>query len=130
MKRHILPQIPLLICLLITFNTIKSYGQEFEKRTVFVKKIDAKIQLDGVLNEPIWDEAEKAEDFWQIFPTDSLRATNKTVVNLIYFQQSFIIKPTSRLKTCFATFNNFVFYVFCLKSRFLSLIRECIAEKS
>ena len=96
MKRHILPQIPLLICLLITFNTIKSYGQEFEKRTVFVKKIDAKIQLDGVLNEPIWDEAEKADDFWQIFPTDSLRATNKTVVKLLYDDAFLYVSATAK----------------------------------
>ena len=84
MKLFILPQILLLICLAVTFNPIKSYGQEFEKRTVFVKKIDEKIQLDGVLSEPIWEVAEKADDFWQIFPTDSLRSTNETVVRLLY----------------------------------------------
>lgn len=55
-----------------------------EERSVFVKKIDKSIQIDGVLDEAIWSEAESANDFWQIFPLDSVKANVKTSVKVLY----------------------------------------------
>ncbi|MGB1831359.1 MAG: DUF5916 domain-containing protein [Flavobacteriaceae bacterium] len=60
------------------------YSQQAEKRSLFVKKIDANIQLDGSLDEAVWKEADTATNFWQMFPTDSLRSTNQTEVKLLY----------------------------------------------
>ena len=73
-----------IIFLLIVTNPFEGYGQLSEQRSVFVKKIEGGIELDGVLDEAVWNEADKATDFWQMFPTDSLRSTNETEVKLLY----------------------------------------------
>ena len=83
MKFSIYLKNTVLITLLFALNSIKSNGQTEKKRSVFVKKIDQNILLDGVLDEDIWDQAEIVTDFWQNFPTDSLRSTNKTIVKLL-----------------------------------------------
>jgi len=84
MKFYISPAIILFLSIIIGINPLSSSAQELEKRSVFVKKISDKIQLDGILDEVIWDQAEIATDFWQMFPTDSLRSTNTTTVKLLY----------------------------------------------
>jgi hypothetical protein len=84
MKFYISPAIILFLSIIIGINPLSSSAQELEKRSVFVKKISGKIQLDGILDEVIWDQAEIATDFWQMFPTDSLRSTNSTTVKLLY----------------------------------------------
>jgi len=84
MKFYISPAIILFLSIVIGINPLSSSAQELEKRSVFVKKISDKIQLDGILDEVIWDQAEIATDFWQMFPTDSLRSTNTTTVKLLY----------------------------------------------
>tara|TARA_B110000977_G_C10731706_1_gene359309 strand:+ start:54 stop:293 length:240 start_codon:yes stop_codon:yes gene_type:complete len=43
------------------------------ERSVLVKKIDQEIVLDGKLNEVFWQTANSADNFWQLFPTDSLK---------------------------------------------------------
>jgi len=84
MKFYISPAIILFLSIIIGINPLSSSAQELEKRSVFVKKISDKIQLDGILDEVIWDQAEIATDFWQMFPTDSLRSTNSTTVKLLF----------------------------------------------
>ena len=65
-------------------NPLITKSQQTETRSFIVKKIDQKIQLDGSLNEAVWSEAESATNFWQMFPTDSLRSINETQVKLLY----------------------------------------------
>ncbi|MGB1113833.1 MAG: DUF5916 domain-containing protein [Flavobacteriaceae bacterium] len=73
-----------LLILFLYLNSLFGYSQQAEKRSLFVKKIDANIQLDGSLDEAVWKEADTATNFWQMFPTDSLRSTNQTEVKLLY----------------------------------------------
>ncbi len=73
-----------LLILFLYLNSLLGYSQQAEKRSLFVKKIDANIQLDGSLDEAVWKEADTATNFWQMFPTDSLRSTNQTEVKLLY----------------------------------------------
>ena len=40
--------------------------------------------LDGKLNEAFWQTANSADNFWQLFPTDSLKSTNETIVKIVY----------------------------------------------
>ena len=68
---------------LFLFSFFYSYSQN-EKRSVTVKKINEEIILDGILNEKVWEIADKADDFWQQFPSDSVKATDKTEVKLLY----------------------------------------------
>jgi hypothetical protein len=84
MNFRTLPQLIYWVLLGGMLNSGDVLGQQQEKRSLFVKKIDQKIELDGALNEAVWGEAEVATDFWQMFPTDSLRSTNKTEVKLLY----------------------------------------------
>ena len=84
MKCSISLKTTILVMLVIVLNLFKSYSQTQEKRSIFVKKIDQNVILDGILDEAPWDQAEIATDFWQIFPTDSLRSSNETIVKLLY----------------------------------------------
>ena len=54
------------------------------KRSLLVKKVEEKIILDGKLSEDIWLKANSAENFWQLFPTDSLKSINKTSVKILF----------------------------------------------
>ena len=72
-----------LLLSLFLFSFFYSYSQN-EKRSVTVKKINEEIILDGILNEKVWEIADKADDFWQQFPSDSVKATDKTEVKLLY----------------------------------------------
>ena len=54
------------------------------KRSLLVKKVKEKIILDGKLSEDIWLKANSAENFWQLFPTDSLKSINKTSVKILF----------------------------------------------
>ena len=60
-----------------------TWSQSSEK-TVFVKKIAQEIHLDGELNEAFWQEANYEDNFWQLFPTDSIKSINNTRVKLVY----------------------------------------------
>lgn len=71
------------LVLVLLFFVFEALAQE-EKRTVTVKKISQPIVLDGVLDEEVWSKADRANDFWQQFPTDSLKAQDKTEVKLLY----------------------------------------------
>ena len=84
MKLSVFLQFVFLLTALVVINPLDSYGQQSEQRSLFVKKIEEKIKLDGVLDEAVWNEADIATDFWQMFPTDSLRSTNETEVKLLY----------------------------------------------
>ncbi|MGA1150666.1 MAG: DUF5916 domain-containing protein, partial [Flavobacteriaceae bacterium] len=66
------------------FGFFSILSAQNEERSVFVKKIDKSIQIDGKLDEAIWSEAESANDFWQIFPIDSVKANVKTSVKVLY----------------------------------------------
>ena len=84
MKLSVFLQFVFLLTALVVINPLDSYGQQSEQRSLFVKKNEEKIKLDGVLDEAVWNEADIATDFWQMFPTDSLRSTNETEVKLLY----------------------------------------------
>ena len=45
---------------------------------------EEKIVPDGVLDEPIWQEAEVMTSFWQQFPVDSVKAEGQTEVRMVY----------------------------------------------
>lgn len=55
-----------------------------ETRTVHAKYITEQIHLDGVLDEAVWGKADKADNFWQYFPNDSVRAELPTEVKILY----------------------------------------------
>lgn len=65
--------------------TTSAFGQNKEKE-IFVKFIDQPILIDGDLSENIWEEAFRAADFQQYFPSDSILAKQKTSIKMLYDQ--------------------------------------------
>jgi hypothetical protein len=83
------------LVLLLSFSGLLVNAQT-EKRSVFVKKIDQEILLDGILDEVVWGLADSASDFWQLFPTDSLKAQDITEVKLLYNDTHIYIGATAK----------------------------------
>ncbi|MFV7234183.1 DUF5916 domain-containing protein [Flavobacterium sp. ZB4R12] len=80
--------------LIITFLIFIFHNQlsaQQSKRSIFVKYSTEKINLDGVLDEPVWQSTDLASDFWQFFPTDSLKSNNKTEVRMTYNETTLYI---------------------------------------
>ena len=79
-------QIPFTPKPLALFLCLATYfiSAQTPERSVLVKKIDQEIVLDGKLNEAFWKTANSADNFWQLFPTDSLKSTNETIVKIVY----------------------------------------------
>lgn len=74
-KRFIKPSLIFLL-----FFSITTYSQ----RQFTVKYTHEKIELDGELSEKEWEQAGVADDFWQFFPTDSIKSEQKTILKFLY----------------------------------------------
>ena len=59
------------------------FSQNPPKKFV-VKFINQPIQIDGILDESIWETAESANDFQQYFPSDSILAIQQTDIKMLY----------------------------------------------
>ncbi|MDC6367747.1 MULTISPECIES: DUF5916 domain-containing protein [Flavobacteriaceae] len=55
-----------------------------QTKSFTVKYIDQPIQIDGVLDESVWEIAESAHDFQQYFPSDSTLAIQQTDIKMLY----------------------------------------------
>lgn len=56
-------------------------------KQVFVKYIKtdiSEISIDGLLNEAHWAKAKATSNYWQYFPSDSLKANNQTEVKMMF----------------------------------------------
>jgi hypothetical protein len=73
-----------LLCSVITIGqTIDAtnYQQEYRLQ---IKKSATALKIDGLLDEPAWQVADTAGNFWLKFPTDDARAKTKTVAKITY----------------------------------------------
>ena len=71
------------ILFLLFLFSLPLLGQD-SLRSITVKYITDTIKLDGILDEAIWQTADIADNFWQFFPTDSVRAKLPTEVRILY----------------------------------------------
>jgi len=71
------------LLLLFLFVTILLKAQDLTPR-LDVRYITDDIKIDGVMDEAIWKAAAIADNFWQFFPTDSVRAHQSTEVRMLY----------------------------------------------
>lgn len=68
------------LCLILLLPTcLISQTKEFH-----VKYVNTPISIDGILDEPVWEQAEPASDFWQYFPSDSIQAKNQSEIRMLY----------------------------------------------
>lgn len=51
---------------------------------VLPERTAEKITVDGALDEAVWQSENLIGDFWQVFPTDTLRAQGQTEIRMIY----------------------------------------------
>mgnify|MGYP000132216980 CR=1 FL=1 len=74
-------------CILFTFLLFAfgptTFGQN-ENRSFTVKYISEKIVPDGILDEAVWQTAESADDFWEYFPSDKIKAKKQSEVKILY----------------------------------------------
>lgn len=73
-----------LITTLFLICSLGSVAQVSEDKSILVKHIDEEIFLDGNLDEPIWEQANAADNFWEYFPADSIRARQQTEIKMLY----------------------------------------------
>src|SRR5688572_10835508 len=63
---------------------------------ISIKPTNSSIQVDGVMDEAAWHEADVAKDFYMVLPMDTSAARVKTEVRMTYDQQNLYI-----IATCF-----------------------------
>ncbi|SMP10561.1 hypothetical protein SAMN06265375_1011339 [Muriicola jejuensis] len=89
--RKVLLAFVMLFCIQYSFgqNNFSSKNRSFK-----VKYIQDFINLDGILDEHIWEEAESASDFWEYFPADSIQALKQTDIKMLYDDKNLYIGIT------------------------------------
>ncbi|GAH08389.1 unnamed protein product, partial [marine sediment metagenome] len=60
-------------------------------KSVTIRESHSSIQVDGVLDEEAWLNAEPAQDFFQRFPADTSVAITLTAVKLTYDEDFFYV---------------------------------------
>ncbi len=74
------------------------HGQN-SKRSITATHITQEINIDGVLNEPVWQNAQIGENFWQFFPSDSAVSINLTQFIILYDNQNIYIGIKAFIKS-------------------------------
>lgn len=72
----------------IFFVSLTTYAQSKE---VGVKFIHTPISIDGSLDEPVWNETQVATNFWQYFPTDSIKAPYQSEIRFLYTDKTLYV---------------------------------------
>ncbi|OUW34468.1 MAG: hypothetical protein CBD39_04190 [Flavobacteriaceae bacterium TMED179] len=72
------------IFLVIIFINVNLIIAQKEIDSTYIKLTSQKIIIDGIDNEKDWEIAEIKTNFWQWFPTDSLKASNQTEIKFLY----------------------------------------------
>ncbi|MBT8184933.1 MAG: carbohydrate binding family 9 domain-containing protein, partial [Eudoraea sp.] len=72
------------LCLTAFFLfSLSTFGQSRNK-SFTVKYISEVITADGILDEPIWKEADGAREFWEYFPVDNIQARQQSEIKMLY----------------------------------------------
>lgn len=77
------PKARLFWAILLVLSSSSVFSQT-EHRSFTVKHISQSIVADGVLDEPIWQTAESVNDYWQYFPSDSVKAQQQSEIKMLY----------------------------------------------
>ena len=115
-----------LAALLFCFNNIlsgQSKGINREKYRINISEINATINVDGILDEPAWQTANKATHFQRVLPTDTGFAIAQTEVKLLYNESTLYVgiicydpspgkRPVESLRRDFNFLKNDNFIVF------------------
>ncbi|WP_211245255.1 DUF5916 domain-containing protein [Thermonema rossianum] len=74
------------LCLMVcSVGCAIGYAQKQENHELLARKVSpGSIKIDGLLDEPVWQQAAVANHFWQNFPYDSSAANAQTEVRVLY----------------------------------------------
>ncbi len=95
MKKTLTVILALLFCLSLSSQEGRTNQDQFRLQ---IQRASQKIQLDGNLDDPAWQSAQIAKDFWQKSPRDDIKAHAKTEVKMTYDDQFLYVGGT-----CFGT---------------------------
>jgi hypothetical protein len=70
------------LLLIFSISCLTAYTQE--SKQVHVKHTINKIVIDGKLDEFDWQKVKPATNFWQYFPTDTLKSKNQTEIKMMF----------------------------------------------
>ncbi len=114
------------IAIFLCFNTIlfgQSKGTNREKYRINIAKTDNTINVDGILDEPVWLTADIATHFQRVLPTDTGFAIAQTEVKVTYTESTLYVgiicydptagkRPVESLRRDFNFLKNDNFVVF------------------
>lgn len=80
----------ILLLTALWFLSASLFAQETD-RSIKVNFVNDPIKLDGVLDEAVWESADKGGEFWQFFPTDTAISKLPTEFRLLYNDQTLYI---------------------------------------
>ncbi len=83
-----LPVLPLLLCAFLSF------GQDNYKSFTVKYLTGSNIIPDGILDEPMWEKAESASEFWEYFPLDSIQARQQSDIKMFYDDKNLYVGIT------------------------------------
>lgn len=69
--------------IIFLFLSVNGSAQDTGRR-INVRYTNEPLTVDGKLDEPAWQTADKGDNFWQFFPSDSTVAINYTEFRLLY----------------------------------------------
>ncbi|MCX6255157.1 MAG: DUF5916 domain-containing protein, partial [Bacteroidia bacterium] len=112
--------------ILLCFNTIllsQSKGINREKYRINISETNNTINIDGILDEPVWLAADKADHFQRVLPTDTGFAIARTEVKVTYTKSTLYVgivcfdptpgkRPVESLRRDFSFMKNDNFIVF------------------
>lgn len=84
MPRAVFLSISTLIIFINSALSGQTSGINREKYRISIAKTESEINIDGVLDEPVWTTTDKADQFHRVLPTDTGYAIAQTEVRLIY----------------------------------------------
>lgn len=70
--------------MLLLCHSMLLANHDDEDFTIRITRSQEQIQVDGILDEAIWQTLDKATDFWMSFPVDDRKAERKTEVSMTY----------------------------------------------
>ncbi len=84
---------PYRMYLILCMASLWAQGHEFDPAfpTLQARGIDQDIELDGVLDEPVWDLADVGGNFTQREPVEGVPASEKTEVRILYTSTTLFI---------------------------------------
>ncbi len=68
---------------ILAFSIFTNRLYAYQGKVIYIKKVNSFIKIDGILDEPEWNQSIPSGDFIQQEPNDGRPATEKTVVRVI-----------------------------------------------